>query len=295
MRRAAFVLGEDGTAEVTCRAGIRLNSEALMFEAESLSATYFEKATRSFSDNTVGPVCFGAVVVGDSIVETFEETTTEVPSNGWVTGDSEAIGGEIDPRHAVAAIMRSADGSREIPIRHALAVGPMLVENGRIVALGDSREEFQPIVLRGAPSFEEGQDLPRTGLAAAFMDCEKRGVPPTRFPYDWNRTRAPRSAIGIRVDGSVLLVVADGRADLGHSVGATLAELAQLMLNLGCVSAMNMDGGGSSVMFVHDPQVHPLRLRNDLREGVVNLPSDLGGVERLLPVPLVVSRRRGQS
>jgi hypothetical protein len=127
------------------------------------------------------------------------------------------------------------------------------------------------------------------------MDCEKRGVPPTRFPYDWDRTRAPRTAIGVRADGTALLVVVDGRADLRHSVGVTLAELARVMLNLGCESAMNMDGGGSSVMFVHDPGARSLRLRDDLREGVVNLPSDLGGVERLLPVPLVICRPKEPS
>jgi hypothetical protein len=51
---------------------------------------------------------------------------------------------------------------------------------------------------------------------------------------------------------------------------------------------MNLDGGGSSVMFVHDERAHAAKLRDDLKPGVVNLPSDLGGVERLLPVPLVI-------
>ncbi len=116
-------------------------------------------------------------------------------------------------------------------------------------------------------------------------------MPPTRFPYDWNVTRAPRSAIGVREDGSVVIAVVDGRADVSHSVGATLAELAEIMKGLGCRQAMNMDGGGSSVMFINSDEARDAKLRESLRDGIVNLPSDLGGNERLLPVPLVVVKR----
>ncbi|MGI8905146.1 MAG: phosphodiester glycosidase family protein [Candidatus Sumerlaeaceae bacterium] len=291
LRRATFVLSRDGQAHVTTRAGNRLNSDVLVFEGESSSASYWQNSGKAFAENKFGPLFFGSVLVGNSIVETFEEIATEVPSNGWVIGDSEAFGGRIEPRNAVDVQVHEPSGSREVAIQHAFAVGPMLVESGSIVPLGESREEFQPIVLRDSPSFDESSGLSRTGLPPALLNCEKRGVPPTRFPYDWNRTRAPRTAIGVQRDGSVLLVVVDGRADLPHSIGATLAELAQLMLNLGCESAMNMDGGGSSVMFVNDSAVHPLKLRDHLRDGVVNLPSDMGGVERLLPVPLVLYRR----
>jgi hypothetical protein len=61
--------------------------------------------------------------------------------------------------------------------------------------------------------------------------------------------RNPRTAVGIRADGKLLLVVVDGR-QTGYSVGMTLVELANLMKYLGAVTAMNMDGGGSSTMVV---------------------------------------------
>jgi hypothetical protein len=293
LRRATFVLGEDGSTQITTRSGNRLKSDVLVFEGESSSASFAHHADKSFAENGFGPLFFGSVLVGNSIVETFEEIATEIPSNGWIIGDSEAFGGPINPRDAVELQVFEPGTANEVPVRHAFAVGPMLVDEGAVVPLGDSREEFGPIVLRDSPSFEDSASLPRTGLPDALLHCEQRGVPPTRFPYDWNRTRAPRTAIGVTAGGDVLLVVVDGRADLPHSIGATLAELAQLMLNLGSVSAMNMDGGGSSVMFVNDPAVHPHKLRDHLRDGVVNLPSDMGGVERLLPVPLVIYRRAG--
>lgn len=60
--------------------------------------------------------------------------------------------------------------------------------------------------------------------------------------------RHPRTAAGVADDGRTLyLVVVDGRQP-GHSLGATISELAQLMIELGCEHAINLDGGGSSTM-----------------------------------------------
>ena len=113
------------------------------------------------------------------------------------------------------------------------------------------------------------------------------GPPPTRFPYDATKTRAPRTAIGLTARGEWVLVVVDGRADPTHSVGATLEELARLMRQLGCVQAMNLDGGGSSAMAIEGiaqlDQVRP-----GLTSGIVNLPSDVGHRERVVPVALTV-------
>ncbi|MBQ3865404.1 MAG: phosphodiester glycosidase family protein [Clostridia bacterium] len=56
----------------------------------------------------------------------------------------------------------------------------------------------------------------------------------------------PRTAIGIDGDGNWVFVVSDGRTD--ESEGLTLSELAAFMKDLGCVTAYNLDGGGSSTM-----------------------------------------------
>lgn len=67
--------------------------------------------------------------------------------------------------------------------------------------------------------------------------------------------RAPRTAIGTTASGQIILVVVDGwryRTDKlppsPMNGGATLDELATIMLELGAVEAINLDGGGSSVM-----------------------------------------------
>ncbi len=85
--------------------------------------------------------------------------------------------------------------------------------------------------------------------------------------------RAPRTAVGVKKDGTVLIVVADGRSD--YSAGMTLEELARFFLRLGADRAMNFDGGGSSEMVVNG------RIMND--------PSD--GDERPVRVALGVVRK----
>ena len=59
-------------------------------------------------------------------------------------------------------------------------------------------------------------------------------------------TRRPRTAIGVSEDGEALfIIVVDGRQD-GWSVGVTLPELADLLIDRGAWDAVNLDGGGSS-------------------------------------------------
>lgn len=72
--------------------------------------------------------------------------------------------------------------------------------------------------------------------------------------------RHNRTALGIREDGTTLLLVADGRFK-EEAEGLSLPELERVMLWLGCTDAINLDGGGSSTMYVKD-------------SGVVNYPSD---------------------
>ena len=57
-----------------------------------------------------------------------------------------------------------------------------------------------------------------------------------------------RSAVGVTSDGKIVLFICDGRIDA--SQGAYIKELGPIMKSLGCVHAMNLDGGGSTGMWV---------------------------------------------
>jgi hypothetical protein len=78
--------------------------------------------------------------------------------------------------------------------------------------------------------------------------------------------RHPRTAVGVRADGRLLFVTVDGRQK--HSVGMTLRELAQEMLALGARTAINLDGGGSTTMWVRG------RVRNSPSDGAERPVSD---------------------
>lgn len=58
----------------------------------------------------------------------------------------------------------------------------------------------------------------------------------------------PRTAIGQRADGSLLLLVTDGRGASGH-LGASASDLISIMMEYGAVNAANLDGGSSSCMY----------------------------------------------
>ena len=58
---------------------------------------------------------------------------------------------------------------------------------------------------------------------------------------------APRTAIGYRADGKIIFFICDGRQP-AISQGAKLDEVAQIMIDLGCTDALNLDGGGSTAM-----------------------------------------------
>lgn len=86
---------------------------------------------------------------------------------------------------------------------------------------------------------------------------------PQRNDRTFVTRRHNRTALGIRPDGTTLLVVVDGRFK-HQAEGFTLPELQRVMRWLGCSEAINLDGGGSTTMYVHD---RPF-------DGVVNYPSD---------------------
>ncbi len=87
--------------------------------------------------------------------------------------------------------------------------------------------------------------------------------------------RHPRTAVGVRADGRILLVTVDGRQP-EKSVGMTIAELTALLIELGAVEAINMDGGGSTTMVIDGK--------------VVNSPSDLTGERPVGDALLVFAR-----
>ena len=93
--------------------------------------------------------------------------------------------------------------------------------------------------------------------------------------------RHPRTAMGTDKKGEILwLVVVDGRQQR-YSEGMNIHELASLMKELGCWTATNMDGGGSSIMGLLD---------KDGKLKVMNSPSDRSfGRVKIRPLPMILT------
>lgn len=118
---------------------------------------------------------------------------------------------------------------------------------------------------------------------------------------NFNKNRHPRSLVGITGGGHVLFIAVDGRQP-GYAEGMSLFELKELALSLGCTDILNLDGGGSTTLYVKGDTAStrsdslnksdenasggtdPITGENGFAAGVVNRPS--GKVER--PVPSIV-------
>lgn len=170
--------------------------------------------------------------------------------------------------------LAAGDGAAWPGTKDSSARGVFTFGDGNRVELRPAKEDvvFDPAWMKGAVSGKP--ELARDGKA--LIDESDRRC--------WN-VRHPRTALGLSRDGkTLLLVVVDGRSDL--SVGMTCSELASLMVELGAWNALNLDGGGSSELYVSTL-------------GVVNAPSD--GVERPMgnqlaifaPLPTEYGQLRG--
>lgn len=82
-----------------------------------------------------------------------------------------------------------------------------------------------------------------------------------------SKLKHPRTVVGLDKRGEKLVIlVVDGRRP-GMSVGMSYEELTREMLRLGCHTAINLDGGGSSVMAIRDPKSGDYRILNTPSDG----------------------------
>jgi len=170
-------------------------------------------------------------------------------STGAVVGLA-SVGGEVRSP-ATAEVER--DEVRYPVTRGAVGIGPRGVEiewagarMTRCDAPPDNRPGRPASAATCSPwliadALSAGPMLLRDGVPTKSADAE--AFFGTSIPQ-----RHPRSAIGVENNGTVWLVVVDGRQP--DSQGVNLVELADLMAALGARDALNLDGGGSSAMVV---------------------------------------------
>ncbi len=96
---------------------------------------------------------------------------------------------------------------------------------------------------------EAGRRRITDGVSGRPMIVDHGRIAQELYTFPRTFSREPRSAVGVSEDGrTVILVTVDGRRTTSH--GGTLTEMAELMIELGASRAINLDGGGSTTMFV---------------------------------------------
>ncbi|GAA4701753.1 phosphodiester glycosidase family protein [Brevibacillus fulvus] len=105
--------------------------------------------------------------------------------------------------------------------------------DGKMITGNYSAEELVAMGVRDAMSFS-----PQLIVNGKNLFADKAGTA-------WGNQ--PRTAVGQKADGTVVFLVIDGRQP-GHSIGASMKDVADLLEQKGVVTAMAMDGGSSSMM-----------------------------------------------
>lgn len=160
----------------------------------------------------------------------------QIPQNGFVlSARAGALPGSIldEMRESAWVEYEFADAARELVA--GVQAGPVLLQDGRnALASADANEEFW------ASRSIAGRHI--VGISPVNID------PASRADY------IARTALGVKADGKLLLVLVDGCDPAAQtpldSAGATLSELADCMLEKGAVQALNLSGEGSSHLFV---------------------------------------------
>lgn len=128
-----------------------------------------------------------------------------------------------------------------------ISAGPTLISDGKFVT-----------ALRGTQGWNP---YPTIGNVKGSQDDDNLGINTDTghregFYEGWVLRRHPRTAIGITKDNIVYSAVVYGRSP-GVTEGATITEMAELMKILSVENAMNLDGGGSSIMVVNGSATGP--------------------------------------
>jgi putative cell wall-binding protein len=169
-------------------------------------------------------------------------------------GGFEAVLAALPPMTPSAEMATTVTEVRDGP-------GPILPGSGVISASGTNATQLRAMVGTGTPvtvrvnvddpAFTQAQFAggggPWVVHDGALVDRE--GLLGEGFSPVHLNARAPRTAMGRTGDGSILLVTVDGRQP-GRSIGTSLDVLGTIMIELGAVEALSLDGGGSTAMAV---------------------------------------------
>ena len=118
----------------------------------------------------------------------------------------------------------------------------LVIENVQGMSESDIRKLVEDKGIRDACCFQEESSDKNNHFVQLVINGQKREL------NGMGSGLNPRTAIGQRSDGAILMLVTDGRGTSGH-LGASASDLINIMTDYGAVNAANLDGGSSSSMY----------------------------------------------
>jgi len=160
----------------------------------------------------------------------------------WIQTPADHAWAAIDAGHNVVAAMNA--GYPE----------GISIKDGNLLVKGTIHRPYFAVTKSGEPVIlydDNAADVKNLQLAACGTHVIVDNYMPGELAMDeeFSYTTHPRTLIGIRGDGKVVMVVIDGRQP-ELSNGSPMVRSADIMMQLGCKYALNLDGGGSSCMIV---------------------------------------------
>jgi len=224
-------------------------NSSLSFTPEDGSQTKLDELNQPCGPNQIAiytPAEGTATIAGPHVTVMLDMSNPTWAPSTLVVGAVESIlpdGSQVKVPDGKALLMATGD---KMPLLSSMHAGQKI--SIKLQTQGFDWEKVENVIGGGPILLKDGK---------VAVDAEQEG-----FPASFYAKRHPRTAIGKTAEGDIWLVTIDGRQEI--SAGATLDETAKGMQRLGCVDAINLDGGGSTCL-------HLLGV-------TVNRPSD--GVER---------------
>ena len=183
------------------------------------------------------------------------QTTSEIAES---TGAILAINGDYYGFRDKGYVMRNGYLYRDTPSKDSEDL--VIYEDGTMEVVSESDVSAQELQEKGATQiYSFGPGLISNGEITVDSDDEVGRA----------KEDNPRTAIGMIDKGHYVFVVSDGRTD--ESEGLSLRQLAEVMQDLGCSVAYNLDGGGSSTMYFNGEVINnPTSNGNKIKERSVS-------------------------
>ena len=164
----------------------------------------------------------------------------------------------IERRDSVRS--RTRDPDQKWGVSNRIINAALVLDTGRNLRIEPDKSELHY-------EFSDAENFVMKSGPLLIQDSMAQPLPDMAFSHK----RHPRTCIGITKE-SIIFITVDGRSE--RAAGMTLVELQHFLLQLGCRDAMNLDGGGSTTMWIRE-------------EGIVNEPSDRTG-ERAVADALLI-------